>query len=74
MNLKRILSAVIGIAQEGIGMLAAILAVLLLLNIVKVDTVFSLPSELLPFYVLILGLFSTLSIISGLILIRGGQE
>jgi hypothetical protein len=74
MKLKRILPAVVGIAQEGIGMLAAILAVLLLLDLVEAETVFSLPPELLPLYVVILGLFSAFSIISGLFLIRGEQE
>ncbi len=70
MKLTRILKAITGIIQEGIGMLTAILALLLFLSIVDVEEVFRLPSELLPFYLLILGLFSIFSIVSGLFLIR----
>jgi hypothetical protein len=70
----RILAAIIGVAQEGIGMITAILALLMLLHIVDVETVFSLPSELLPMYLLVLGLFSVFSVISGLFLIREGQK
>lgn len=74
MKVSRILKAITGIIQEGIGMLTAILALLLFLSIVDVEEVFRLPSELLPFYLLILGLFSIFSIASGLFLIRKEQE
>jgi hypothetical protein len=73
MKVARILKAITGIIQEGIGMLTAILALLLFLSIVDVEEVFRLPSELLPFYLLILGLFSIFSIASGLFLIREEQ-
>jgi hypothetical protein len=70
MEIKRILSAMFGIAQGVIGVLSLILAVLLFLNLLKVQTVFNVPPELLPFYLLILGLFSIFSVISGFFLIR----
>lgn len=70
----RIISAIIGVAQEGIGLITAILALLLFLHIVDGEAVFSLPTELLPMYLLVLGLFSIFSVISGLFLIREGQR
>ncbi len=70
MNKRRILSAIFGIAQGIIGVLSIVLAVLLFLNILEIQTVFNAPPELLPLYLLILGLFSAFSVISGFFLIR----
>jgi hypothetical protein len=70
MESRRILSAIIGISQGVIGALSGVLAVLLGLNIIEVQTVFNVPPELLPLYLLILGLFSVFSVISGFFLIR----
>ncbi len=70
MNKRRILSAIFGIAQGIIGVLSVVLAVLLFLNILEIQTVFNAPPELLPLYLLILGLFSAFSVISGFFLIR----
>jgi len=70
MNKRRILSAIFGIAQGIIGVLSVVLAVLLFLNILELQTVFNVPPELLPLYLLILGLFSIFSVISGFFLIR----
>lgn len=70
MEIRRILSAVTGIAQSAIGVLSAVLAVLLFFNILEVQTVFNVPAELLPLYLLFLGLFSVFSVLSGLFLIR----
>ena len=70
MEIRRIVTAVTGIAQSAIGVLSAILAVLLFFNILKVQTVFNVPAELLPLYLLVLGLFSIFSVLSGLFLIR----
>jgi hypothetical protein len=69
-NIKGILTAVTGIAQSVIGVLSAALAVLLFLDILEVQTVFNVPPELLPLYLLILVLFSIFSILSGFFLIR----
>ncbi len=70
MEKRRILSAIFGIAQGIIGVLSGVLAVLLFLNILELQTVFNAPPELLPLYLLILGLFSAFSVISGFFLIR----
>ena len=70
MKKRRILSAIFGIAQGIIGVLSVVLAVLLFLNILEIQTVFNAPPELLPLYLLILGLFSAFSVISGFFLIR----
>jgi len=74
MENRRILSAMFGIAQGAIGVLSAVLAVLLFLNILEVQTVFNVPPELLPLGLLILGLFSVFSVISGFFLIREGRR
>jgi ABC-type microcin C transport system permease subunit YejE len=70
MENKRILSAIIGISQGIIGAAFGVLAVMLGLNIREVQTVFNMPPEFLPLDLLILGLFSAFSLISGLFLIR----
>ena len=74
MKIRRILTALTGLAQEVIGVLFAVLAVMPFLNLLEVQTVFNVPSELLPIYLLILGLFSIFSIISGYFLIREGRR
>ena len=73
MKIRRILTALTGITQEVIGVLFGVLAVMLFLNLLEVQTVFNVPSELLPIYLLILCLFSLFSIISGFFLIREGR-
>jgi hypothetical protein len=70
MEIRRILTAIIGIAQGVIGVLCGVLVVMLVLNLIEVQTVFNVPPELLPLYLLILGLFSVFSIISAFFLIR----
>jgi ABC-type microcin C transport system permease subunit YejE len=70
MENKRILSAIIGISQGIIGTAFGVLAVMLGLNILEVQTVFNMPPEFLLLDLLILGLFSAFSLISGLFLIR----
>jgi len=67
---RRIMLAIFGIAQGAIGLLSAVLAVLLSLNILEVQAVFNVPPEFLPLYLLILGLFSVFSVVSGFFLIR----
>lgn len=74
MKIRRILTALTGIAQEVIGVLSGVLAVMLFLNLLEVQTVFNLPPEILPLYLLILGLFSIFSVISGYFLIREGRR
>ena len=74
MKIRRILTAITGVAQGVIGVLSGVLAVMLFLSLLEVQTVFNVPPELLPLYLLILGLFSLFSIISGFFLIREGRE
>ena len=74
MEKRRILSALLGIAQAIIGLLSGAIAVLLGLNIIEVQIVLVAPTELLMLYLLILGLFSFFSIMSGLFLIREGWK
>jgi len=74
MKIRRILPAIIGIAQGVIGVLFGVLAIMLVLNLIEVQTVFNVPPELLSLYLLILGLFSVFSVISGLFLMREGWK
>jgi hypothetical protein len=74
MKIRRILTAITGVAQGVIGVLSGVLAFMLFLNLLEVQTIFNLPSELLPLYLLILGLFSLFSVISGYFLIREERE
>jgi hypothetical protein len=70
MRIRGIVSAIVGLAQSAIGVLAAAWTVMLFLGMLEVQTVFDVPPELMPFYLLILSLFSLFSIISGILLIR----
>ena len=70
MEIRRIVTAVAGIAQSTLGVLFAVLAVLLFFNVLEVQTVFNVSTEFLPLYLLFLGLFSIFSVLSGLFLIR----
>jgi membrane associated rhomboid family serine protease len=70
MEIRRIVSAIVGVAQGVIGVVFGVLAVMLVFNLTEVQTVFNVPPELLPLYLLILGMFSVFSIISGFFLIR----
>ncbi len=74
MKIRKVVTAVIGLTQEAIGFSAALLAVMLFFNLLEVQTVFNLPTGLLPFYLLVLVLFSLFSIVSGVFLIREGRE
>lgn len=74
MKLRKTVNLVTGAAQEAIGLASAVLAVMLLFNILDVQAVFNLPTELLPLILLVLVLFSLFSIASGAFLIREGRE
>jgi hypothetical protein len=66
---RRILSTILGVAQEIVGIVSASLTVLLALKIIEVQTVITFPPEFLQLYIIILGLFSVFSVISGFFLI-----
>ena len=70
MKVSRVLTAIVGAVQGAIGAAVMVLALMLYLNILEVQTMFNLPSELLPFYLMVLGLISLFSIINGVYLIR----
>jgi len=67
---KRVLSLLLGVCQEAVGLLFAVLAVLLALNLLDAQTLFKLPSELLPLILMILVLFCLFSFVNGVFLIR----
>ncbi|MCW4033999.1 MAG: hypothetical protein NWF03_01400 [Candidatus Bathyarchaeota archaeon] len=71
---RRWIGAVAGFTQAIIGLLSAFFAVVLFLEVIDLQAVFSLPSELLPICVLVLILFGVFSILNGLFLIREGRE
>jgi len=73
MKIRKVIAAVTGLAQEAIGLLSAVLTVMLFFDLLEVQTVFNLPPEFLPLYLLILVLFSLFSIASGVFLIREGR-
>jgi uncharacterized membrane protein YozB (DUF420 family) len=74
MKIRKTLKSIVGITQEVIGMLFIVLAFMLFFNILEVQTLFNLPSELLPLYLVILSMFSLFTIISGFFLIREGRR
>ena len=74
MKIRKVVAVVTGLAQEAIGLASAVLAFILVFDFLEVQTVFGLPAELLPFYLLVLVLFSLFSIVSGIFLIREGLE
>ncbi len=74
MKLRKIVTAITGLAQGIVGSLSLVLAILLFLNILEVQTLFNVPPELLFLCLLILGLFSIFSIVSGLFLIFEGRR
>jgi hypothetical protein len=73
MKIRKVIAAVTGLAQEAIGLLSAVLALMLFFDFLEVQTIFNLPAEFLPLYLLILAFFSLFSIASGIFLIREGQ-
>lgn len=70
MRIKRILVAIVGIAQGAIGVLAGILVCILYFNFLDVQTTLNVSAELLPLYLLILSVFGFFSVISGFFLIH----
>ena len=74
MKIRNLVNLLIGVAQEVIGLLSAVLAVLLFCDVLEVQAVFNLSAHFLPLYLLVLVLFSLFSIVSGTFLIRDGRE
>ncbi len=74
MGVKRILVAIVGIAQGAIGVLAGVLAGFLYFNFLDVQTTLNVSAELFPLYLLILSVFSFFSVISGFFLIHEDRK
>ena len=74
MDPRKFLFIILGIAQVIVGLLSGAIAVLLGLNVIEIQSVFNAPPELLLLYLLIISLFSSFSIISGLFLVREGSR
>ncbi len=74
MGVRRILVAIVGVAQGAIGVLAGVLALILHFDFLDFRNTLNVSSELLSLYLLILTVFSFFSVISGSFLIHEGQE
>jgi len=74
MRVRRLLVTIVGIAQGAIGLLAGVLACILYFNFLGVQTTLNVSTDLLPLYLLILGVFSFFSVTNGFFLIHEGLE
>ena len=74
MKKRRILSAIVGIIQGVIGISFGAITFLLVVSIIEVQALLNASSEFMPLYILILGLFSIFSVVSGLFLVREGRK
>ena len=70
MEIKRAVTAIVGIAQSVVGITFALLTVLLALEIIDLQTLLSTPPEFMPLYLMAFGMFSAFSVINALFLIR----
>ena len=69
---RRILVAVVGLAQGAIGVLAGFLAFLLYFDFLGVQAAFNVPAEHVPLFLLIFSAFSSFSVISAFFLVHEG--
>ncbi|KPV62469.1 MAG: hypothetical protein AOA66_1324 [Candidatus Bathyarchaeota archaeon BA2] len=74
MGLRRILAAVVGTLQAAMGVSAVIFACFLYIDFLNVQSMLNISQKPLSFYLLVLTIFSFLSIISGLFLVFEGLE
>ena len=74
MEIRKIYSAVAGIAQTFIGLSSGILMFLFGFEIIELQNMLNVSPELLPIILLVLGLFSFFSLINGFFLIRDWQK
>lgn len=70
MKAKRILVVIVGVTQGAIGMLALILACILYFDVLNIQTMLNVSTELLPLSLLILSIFGFFSVTSGLFLLH----
>ena len=69
MEVRKIISRVVGVAQSGMGVLAVIFAYLLYYNLFDVQGMLNASSQNAPLYMLLLLIFGLFSVISGFFLI-----
>jgi len=69
MEVRKIISRVVGVAQSGMGVLAVIFAYLLYYNLFDVQGMLNASAQNAPLYMLLLLIFGLFSVISGLFLI-----
>lgn len=69
MEVRKIISRVVGVLQSGIGASSVILACILYYNLFAVQGLLNVTAKNVPFYMLLLFIFGFLSIISGFFLV-----
>jgi len=69
MEVRKIVSKVVGVAQSGIGVLAIIFGYILYYNLFDIQRMLNLSVQNVPLYILLLFIFGLLSVISGFFLI-----
>jgi len=69
MELRKIVSKFVGVAQSGIGVLAIIFGYILYYNLFDIQGMLGASEQNVPLYLLLLFIFGLLSLISGLLLI-----
>lgn len=72
MNLRRILTSIIGALQGALGVLAITLGCILYFNFLSARAILNVTAETLPLYLLILIVFGVFSAISGILLVFEG--
>ena len=69
MEVRKIVSKVVGVAQSGIGVLAIIFGYILYYNLFDIQGMLNVSAQTAPLYILLLFIFGLLSVISGFFLI-----
>jgi len=69
MEVRKIVSKVVGVAQSGIGVLAIIFCYILYYNLFDIQGMLNVSAQNVPLYMLVLLIFGLISVISGFFLI-----
>jgi len=69
MEVRKIVSKVVGVAQSGIGVLAIIFGYILYYNLFDIQDMLNASAQNVPLYFLFLFIFGLISVISGFFLI-----
>jgi len=68
MEVRKVVSKVVGVAQSGIGVLAIIFGYILYYNLFDIQGMLNVSAQNVPLCILLLFIFGLLSVISGLFL------